>query len=207
VTPWDPSLEAARLALLRAAAVVPHTDADGLALRARGERANTAVLLGRDRTPFDASFDAPRPAAVLDWGVRPLAGPALFVDHHAPESGPRPDQTVLSGYGERPETTTSCLVRRLVPGEPSWLAAVGAVGDLGDGAWHLPECSGAPRTATRRLASLVNAPRRMPDGPVRAALAVMVDNDDPKTALADPRVDLLEEARAEWRDGLAAAPR
>ncbi len=154
--------------LLAVDVVVPHTDADGLssgalALRARGEAAADAVLLGRGQTPF--GDDPPLPqgsAAVLDWGVRPLARPGLLVDHHAPEAEPRADQLVVSGYGEWPETTTAALVRRLVSEGPAWLAAVGAVGDLGDACFVLPECAGAPRTAVRRLVPLVNAPRRLP---------------------------------------------
>jgi single-stranded-DNA-specific exonuclease len=51
----------------------------------------------------------------------------------------------------------------------------------------------------RRLVPLVNAPRRLPDGPVRDALAVLVDNDSPAGALRDPRTEPLEAARQAWR--------
>jgi single-stranded-DNA-specific exonuclease len=191
-----------RDALLGASVVVPHTDADGLAagalaLRARGEDAGAALLLGRGETPF--ATELPRAAAILDWGVRPVPGPALLVDHHAPEWEPAADVLVVSGYGELPETTTAALVRRLVPEEPAWLAAVGAVGDLGDEGFALPEAAGAPRTAVRRLVPLVNAPRRLPDGPVRTALALLVDHDDPREALRDERIGELEEARSAWQ--------
>lgn len=197
--------DAAGRLLLAADVVVPHTDADGLAagaiaLRARGEPAGAALLLRRGETPFGP--DPPLPSgsvAVLDWGVRPLARPGLLVDHHAPESGARDDQLVVSGYGERPETTTAALVRRLVPEVPSWLAAVGAAGDLGDAAFELPECAGAPRTAVRRLVPLVNAPRRLPDGPVGVALALLVESVSPAAALADARIRLLDDARCSWR--------
>ena len=137
-------MEFARQALLDAVAVVPHTDADGLAagaiaLRARGEGADAAILLGRGRTPFE-----------------------------------------VSAYGEQPEVSTAPLMRRLVPAAPPWLAAVGAVGDLGDAGLALPECAGAaPKSAIRELVALVNAPRRLPDGPVGTALALLVEHDDP----------------------------
>lgn len=204
----------ARAALLAADHVVPHTDADGLAagalaLRARGEDAQRAVLLGRGETPFAVGARLPPGAlAVLDWGVRPLARDGILVDHHVPElpegsSGP----LVLSGHGEEPETSTAPLVRRLVPEQPAWLAAVGAVGDLGDRGFALPECAGAPKTAVRALVPLVNAPRRLPDGPVRTALALLVEHDDPKAALADPRRAELEDARRAWRAGFDAAVR
>jgi single-stranded-DNA-specific exonuclease len=205
---------ALRDALLRATTVVPHTDADGLAagalaLRARGEPAAAALLLGRGRTPWTECLPA-GPVALLDWGMRALDHPAVIVDHHAPEAAPTEGQLLLSGFGERPETTTAALVRRLVPEQPAWLAAVGAVGDLGDGGLALPECAGAARTAVRKLVPLINAPRRgtSPDL-VRIALALLVEHDDPKAALADPRVGELEEARAAWRrawDGVRRTP-
>ena len=184
---------------------MPHTDADGLAagaiaLRARGEGAEAAVLLGRGETPFAVEARLPDgPLAILDWGVRPLARPAVLVDHHAPEAS-LDDALVVSSYGESPEISTGPLMRRLFPDTPAWLAAVGAVGDLGDAGFALPECEGArPKTAIRKLVSLVNAPRRLPDGPVRTALALLVEHDDPRAALADPRVAELEEAKLAWR--------
>lgn len=203
-------MDAARRALLDAVAVVPHTDADGLAagaiaLRARGETANDAILLGRGQTPF--ARDAALPdglLAILDWGVRPLARPALLVDHHAPEDpAAATNPLVVSGYGRVPEISTAPLMRHLVPEAPPWLAAIGGIGDLGDAAFALPECAGVSlsgrKTAIRKLVALVNAPRRLPDGPVRTALALLVEHDDPRHALADPRVAELEAARAAWR--------
>jgi single-stranded-DNA-specific exonuclease len=180
---------------------VPHTDADGLAagalaLRARGEDAAAACLYGRGENPW-VSPPAGTPA-LLDWGMRARTGPAVIVDHHAPEAEPAAGQLLLSGFGE--DTSTSALVRRLLPEQPAWLAAVGAVGDLGDAGFALPECAGAPKTAVRKLVPLVNAPRRGPglDG-VRTALALLVEHDDPKAALADPRIEVLEAARDAWR--------
>jgi single-stranded-DNA-specific exonuclease len=206
VTAQEVHLARARLALRNASAVVPHTDADGLAagaiaLRERGEGAAAAILLGRGETPFDAAPDGlpDGPLAVLDWGVRPLGRPALVVDHHLPEAAPRDDQVVVSSYGEHPETPTAALMRRIVPAAPAWLAGVGAVGDLGRRGLDLPECAGAPVTAVSRLAGLVNAPRRLPDGPVRIALALLVEHEEPRSALADERVAELEEAKRAWR--------
>lgn len=200
-------MDPVRQALADAVAVVAHTDADGLsagaiALRARGEGAAAAILLGRGETPFgppgsDRLPDGP--LAILDWGVRPIARRALLVDHHAPEA-PVDGALVVSSYGEEPEVPTAPLMRRLVPAAPAWLAAVGAVGDLGDTGLALPECAGAgAKTPIRRLVSLVNAPRRLPDGPVRTALALLVEHDDVRAALADPRVGELEEAKRAWR--------
>jgi hypothetical protein len=169
-------------------------------LRARGEGAGAAVLLRRGEVPFGP--DPPLPdgeVAVLDWGVRPLGRGGVIVDHHVPEADPGDGVLVLSGHGEEPERSTAALMRRALPDAPAWLAAVGAVGDLGDAGLALPECAGAPRTAVRRLVPLVNAPRRLPDGPVREALALLVEHDDPRGALDDPRIALLDEARRAWR--------
>jgi single-stranded-DNA-specific exonuclease len=193
--------------------VVPHTDADGLsagaiALRARDETAEDAVLLGRGLTPF--GDDPPLPAgsaAVLDWGIRALTRPGLLVDHHAPEAEPRADQMVVSGYGERPAVSTSGLMRRLVPEAPTWLAAVGAYGDLGDdGLATLGPLTGI-KTHVKKLTALVNAPRRAPDGPVATALALLVESESPRAALADPRIAELEASRAEWKEAFDTAKR
>ena len=194
----------ARERLLAVDVVVPHTDADGLAagalaLRARGEPAAAALLLPRGDTPFGEASLPRRSVAVLDWGVRRLERPGVLVDHRAPEASARRDQIVVSGYGEQPETSTAALVRRLLPEEPAWLAAVGAFGDLGDGAFALPECAGVSRGAVRRLVPLVNAPRRVLGGPVREALALLVESESMEDALADRRMSVLDDARRAWR--------
>jgi hypothetical protein len=208
--PYPERMVSPRQALLDAVAVVPHTDADGLAagaiaLRARSEGADAAVLLGRGSTPWPGGTPALPlgPLAILDWGVRalpPERGGSLLVDHHAPEVSEVPGSLVVSSFGSDPEVPTGPLMRRLVPEAPAWLAAVGGVGDLGDAAFGLPECAGAgPKTATKKLVSLVNAPRRLPGGPIRTALALLVEHDDPREALRDPRAAELEEAKRAWR--------
>jgi hypothetical protein len=137
-------------ALRNAAAVVPHTDADGLAagaiaLRERGEDASAAVLLGRDETPWSPGAELPDgPLAVLDWGMRPLDRPALIVDHHAPEAAPRDDQVFVNGYGTVPEAPTAVLMRRIVPESPAWLACIGAYADP---ATRASRCPSAARRA------------------------------------------------------------
>ncbi|MCW2922413.1 MAG: hypothetical protein JWL76_2287 [Thermoleophilia bacterium] len=210
----DPSLDDTDLverarALLTEATVICHDDADGLssgaiALRATGRTAHDAVLMERGCTPWDAvrtSALPHGPLAVLDWGIQPLDGPALYVDHHALELDTlRDDQVAICGAAADPEVTTSVLMGRLVPEVPSWLAAVGAVGDLGDRGLALPEFrEGIVKSHVRTLATLVNSPRRMPDGPLATALAILVEAETAKAALADPRIRELEEAKAWWR--------
>jgi single-stranded-DNA-specific exonuclease len=199
--------------LLACHSVCPHSDADGLAagalaLAARGEDAAASVLLGRGATPFaDDALPPERPVALLDWGVRRFEGAALFVDHHAPETAAGPGQIVLSGHGSRPPVSTAVLTGRLVAEPAPWVVAVGAVGDLGNEAWALPDLEGITKAPIRRLVPLINAPRRVPHGPVREALEVLRENPDARSALADPRVGMLRDARDEWRSGYAQALR
>jgi single-stranded-DNA-specific exonuclease len=203
----DPAVVARARELLAAGTVICHDDADGLssgaiALRATDRTADDAVLMARGRTPWQDDTELPAgPLAVLDWGIQPLDRPALYVDHHALELDTlRDDQVAVCGAGASPEVTTSVLMGRLAPEVPRWLAAVGAVGDLGDRGLALPEfADGIVKAHVRRLATLVNSPRRMPDGPLRTALAILVDADTAKEALADPRIEQLEEAKAWWR--------
>lgn len=190
--------------------VCPHTDADGLAagaivLRARGESAEAAVLLEPGQTPFGERPDLPPGSvALLDQGVRDLQRPGVIVDHHVPEMKPRSDVVVVSDV----TTPTAALARRLLPEQPAWLAAVGAFGDLGREGFALPECAGAAhRTAISKLVPLVNAPRRLRGGPVRTALALLVEAEDARGALADPRTEELREAKDAGRAALATALR
>ncbi len=210
----DSALQAIREALLEAQVVCPHTDADGLsagamALRARGEGADAAILLDPGETPWGLRDALPAGlVAILDQGVRAIDGPVVVVDHHAPQALlEAPGQLVLSGYAEGEGACTATLVRRLLPEQPAWLAALGAFGDLGAAGLELPEAAGAARTAVRKLTPLVNAPRRLRGGPVRTALALLVEHDDPKAALADPRIAELEEAKATARAAFERAVR
>jgi single-stranded-DNA-specific exonuclease len=210
------ALAAARDALLAADHVAPHGDADGLAsgalaLLARGEDASRACLLDRTRTPWGPDPDLPDGRiALLDQGVREFARPGVLIDHHVPEVGLHEagdDVVVLTAFGERPETSTAPLVLRALGEGPAWVAAVGAVGDLGEAGFRLPECAGAQRGAVKRLVPLINAPRRLAAGPVRTALALLVDHDSPIDALNDPRIRILERARQEWRAAFERAVR
>ena len=213
-------LDAARDRLDAAELICPHTDADGLAagaitLRHRGLSAADAKLFGRGHGPWTDPM--PDAAAVLDQGVRETDRPWLLIDHHAPEGSP-PNALVVSGFGEDPTPSTSALMRRLLPDAPAWLAAVGAAGDYGDAGLKLGECQPPDgeklvKTHVKKLVSLVNAPRRLPNDPanptaphpaVGTALALLVEHESPKAALADARIAELEAAKQEYRAGLDA---
>ncbi len=203
----DPEIVERARALLHVGTIVCHDDADGLSsgaigLRATGRGAADALLLERGVTPWGADAPLPDgPLAVLDWGIQPLERPALYVDHHALEvDSVRDEQVAVCGAGADPEVSTSVLMGRLCPEVPPWVAAVGAVGDLGDRGLALPEsATGIVKSHVRRLATLVNSPRRVPGGPLYTALELLVEADTPKAALADPRIADLEEAKAWWR--------
>jgi single-stranded-DNA-specific exonuclease len=191
--------------------VCPHTDADGLAagalaLAARGEDAAASLLLARGATPFDPGvLPEQRPVALLDWGVRSFRGSALFIDHHVPEATASSGQIVVSAHGAEPPVSTSVLTGRLVSKPARWVVAVGAVGDLGDAAWALPQLDDMTKAPVRRLVPLINAPRRLPDGPVLQALEILLENADARAALADPRIGMLQDARDEWQSGYTEA--
>jgi hypothetical protein len=195
-------LSRARMALRNAVAVVPHPGADGLAaaaiaLRARNERAAAAVLLCTD--PFAPAAPLPEgPVAILDWGMRALDRPALIVDHAIPETAPRDDQVFVSGFGEVPAIPSAALMRRIEPEAPLWRAEVGIAADIG--AEHVS-------LQARQLAALVDAPRRVPDGPIRLGLELLTEHEEPDHALADPRTGVLHEARRAWKAALESVMR
>lgn len=190
------------------AVVVPHDDADGLSAGAILRRVAGGGAL-HVQTPWEGEIAPGRPAIVADWGVRPVEGPStvLYVDHHAE---PEPVDGVVLHADATGDPSTSVLAWRLLgcPEPAAWLAALGAVGDLGERALQAP---GVPRagslSALRRLAALVTAPSRVRDGPVADALAVLLAADGPAAALADPRTARLDAARREAQAHRAAAVR
>jgi hypothetical protein len=109
---------------------------------------------------------------VLDIGSRPqpiLPGlPTLLIDHHYASAGLPADATVLNGYDRQPVATTSVLAfivgRAFPPVERSaWLAALGAVADLGTAAPFraVLGLSGGGAKWNQAVA-LLNAARRAP---------------------------------------------
>ena len=216
--------------------IATHHDADGLssgALLARmwerlaGQRP-TVRLVGRGENAWDDAFaasvadlDAPG-LAVADLGVagrRPAPHvPLAVIDHHVPTGAPD-DATVVSGYGLDPVPTTSLLAHWCawdVLGKRAddllWLAAVGLIGDLGDKAPFdaLPVAKkryGAGKL--RELTTLVNAPRRSATGDASAALALLMNANDPADALSGrhPQAEACQAAREEVKAELDAARR
>jgi hypothetical protein len=191
------------------AAVVPHHDADGLAAGALLARATRGTALHVE-SPWTAPLPVAGPAIVADWGVRPVSGPSalLYVDDHA---GPEyVDGTVVTprhGAGASTSMVTWKLLRR--PADGAWLAALGAVGDLGEDALRrrdVPRVDGSGE-AMAELASLVTAPGQLHDGPVDQAFELLKESEDERAALADPRRPVLADAAARVQEAQERAMR
>jgi single-stranded-DNA-specific exonuclease len=148
--------------------VLCHDDADGLAAGAILARALAGTphgparvrVIGRGESAWSDAVRAELAAGppvsgllVTDLGVQAeaiLSGlPTVIIDHHVPRSEPAPEvAAVISGYGSEPTPTSSLLAHRCATaliGEAGadplvWLAALGAVGDLGEraSAAHFP---------------------------------------------------------------------
>lgn len=132
------------------------------------------------RTRIAAS--GPTRLVVLDIGSRPepiIPGlPTLLIDHHASQGHP-PGAIVVSGADDSPVPTTSVLtfvVTGFVEGieRLAWLAALGAVADLGSAdafadVLHVK----ASGPTWRKAVSLLNAARRAADPDPELALGVL----------------------------------
>jgi len=205
-------------------AVAYHGDADGtsaaaLAVRWAEQSGRTAVPLppakGEDLygAPFRTRIEEIQPDAllVLDQGsrARPVAPglPTLVVDHHDPPAAGVPVAVYLSGLGEEPVPTTSVLAWRLLAplaelADVRWLAAVGAIGDLGPGA-PFPEVAEAKRSfGGKNLAettALVNAAKRAGAHDTAASLAALLAAATPADVAKGrlPQAGLLAGYRAE----------
>ncbi|TPG61121.1 DHH family phosphoesterase [Roseomonas nepalensis] len=217
--------------------VLGHHDADGLsssailarALAQAGRRAEVRVL-GRGENAWSEEMAAElRERAmggliVADLGTRaepPLPGmPTILIDHHVPTGVPA-EATLIGGHGLQPTPTTSLLAWWCgsAIGEAEsllWLAALGIIGDMEEGAGFAEMVAARARwgiTALRNAASLVNAPRRASAGDAGPALALLMKADGPKAVLSGEHSEtaVLRAAKEEVQQALAegrrAAPR
>lgn len=214
--------------------VMTHNDADGLSAGAllwralgRVDRPAALRILGRGENPWTPEIRAELAGQdlggllVLDLGVRAGAAlapgvPTIVIDHHVPTGVPE-GATTISGYGEEPTPTTSLLAHACAGtltdmSDLLWLAAVGAIGDLGDKA-PFPEIAAAKKTYTgtalRELVSLVNAPRRTASGDPMPAWTLLVEADNPKDAIGGRHagVEALRRAREEVKEEVDRAKR
>lgn len=219
-------------------AVSYHGDADGssaaaLAVRylERTGRAATAIAPGKGEDVHAAAHVARllevQPAAliVLDQGSRPRAPlpgvPTLVVDHHDPPPEGVPVEVYLSGLADDPVPTTSIMTWRLLApmtalDDSLWLAAVGALGDLGSGARYPEVAEAAKRYGRKNLTevvALVNAAKRGSAHDTETSLAALLAADAP-AEIAEGRVPqhprlagYRAEVQAERARCLRTAPR
>jgi single-stranded-DNA-specific exonuclease len=205
-----------------------HHDADGLsagvimmkALQQAGCVCEVRIV-GKGENAYSAGFAAEleqRRASskisglvLADLGVsRPLPVadlPTIIIDHHVPTEVPN-DAMVISGVHDDPIPTSSLLAYRaasaLVDARSMlWLAAIGIIGDMAENS-SFEEMEAARSygiTALRKLASLVNAPRRSASGDATPAFQLLAKADGPKHALSSelPETAILVAAQGEVR--------
>ena len=215
----------------RPVVVLGHFDADGLSAVAILVRALTAAgwravprITGKGESPWDADFAAtlgrPGGLIVTDLGTRPApvapGVPTVVIDHHLPTGEPA-GATTISGNGLDPEPTSALLAwwAAAALGDQAdlkWLAALGLIGDMADGA-GFPELEEAQarwgKTALRDATALVNAPRRTASADATPALNLLLTGDGPKviTKGDGPDAQMLHAAKAEVREAVEAARR
>lgn len=212
-------------------------DADGLSAGALWQRALerlgflhvTRLVPDRERsawTPANrATVEAARPDAlfVMDLGSQPApvvpGVPTCFVDHHRPEGVPGGD-TLISAYQWDPIPTTSLLIWEVLSplvdiADLDWLAAVGAIGDLGERApFPLLEAAKEKYTAKylKEATALVNAPRRSSRPDPEAAGRALLSHPDPRALVNSDGADgavlraARDEVKAAMEEAKKAAP-
>ncbi|HZF44520.1 MAG TPA: phosphoesterase [Sphingomonadaceae bacterium] len=223
----------ARFDRARPLLVLGHFDADGLSAAAilaraleRSGRPDGIRLVGKGENPWSAAMRAelaerrPGGLIVTDLGVREgeiaPGVPTVLIDHHVPAGVPG-EAVVISGNGCVPEPTSALLafwcVRALGAADDLlWLAALGVIGDMAEGA-GFPEMEAAQarygKTALRSAVSLINAPRRAAAADATPALALLMKGTGPKdvTSGVHGETAALLAAKAEVAAALDAAKR
>lgn len=161
---------------------------------------------------------------ILDLGTRgePLVEgvPSCIIDHHHPDGIP-PGTLVLSAYGEEPTPNTSIMTWELCNAlvdirDLEWIAAIGAISDLGERA-PFPLIAGAKARHTgkvlREVTALINAARRASRYDPETAARILLTYDSPEALLMSRSDDLRElrnareEVNAELARAKTAAPK
>jgi single-stranded-DNA-specific exonuclease len=217
----------------RPALILGHFDADGLSAVAIFKRALDQAgrpadirLVGKGENPWSPAIRAelaearPGGLIVTDLGVREGAladgVPTVIVDHHVPTGMPG-DAVVISGNGLDPEPTSALLAFWCAQGlrqadDLVWLAGLGLIGDMAEGA-GFPEMAAAQqrfgKTALRDAVSMINAPRRAAAADARPALALLLKGDGPKDVTSGkyPETAALRAAKEEVKGELDIAKR
>ena len=168
--------------------------------------------------PNRAQAAASNPDAlfVLDLGSRgeeivPGVRTCL-IDHHRPDGVP-PGATLISGYEWDPIPNSSLMVWDLCSAltdvsDVDWIAAIGALSDLGDRApFDIVAQAKKKYTAKalKEVTALVNSARRASTYDPERAARVLLEHDSPAAIVSSTSadVDMLRAARAEVNEALA----
>lgn len=231
------ALERARAFLLEVggqpATLVCDSDVDGLAsavivqrtLERRGARVQVLPVHRGEHAHSDSvrqrvAGTAPAAVVVLDLGSRPAplgyGVPTLIIDHHHAGRGVPADALVVNGYERDPVAPASVLAYLLCRplaeiGDSAWLAALGAVADLGTAApfgASIPVSGSGGRT-WRTAVGLLNAARRAPHPDPAVALDLLRRSSSVADLLSGrhPAQAVLEEARQQVRAEVARCSR
>lgn len=215
---------------------VTDVDADGVcagvvfeAVLSRLGRKNTLVLPDRARNVWTGenrekiAQHAPDALFVLDLGCRDeKVLPKIrtfFLDHHRPEGVPDGD-VLVSGYAWEPIPNTSWMAFEIARGwveigDLDWVAAIGTLSDLGDGApWPLLDEARKKYTAKwlKEATALVNAPRRASNFAPEIAVAALRKFSNPKELCNSDAEEVValkaarREVSAALQEGKKAAP-
>jgi single-stranded-DNA-specific exonuclease len=167
----------------------------------RGEHVHQEAMRRRIRTY------RPDALVVVDMGTRsgPIVPglPTLVVDHHSADGGVPDGVLLVNGYDRSPVAPSSVLayvICRHLPGNENsaWLAALGAIADVGSAAPFAPLIGFEARgTAWSKAISLLNAARRAPEDDAETALRVLQRAADVRNIVdaRDPDVARLEAYR------------
>ncbi|HEX7152725.1 MAG TPA: DHH family phosphoesterase [Thermoanaerobaculia bacterium] len=168
---------------------------------------------------------AASPAAlfVLDLGTRaePLVDgvPTCLIDHHRPD-GVMPGATLITAYGQEPTPNTSIMTWELCNAlvdirDLEWIAAIGAISDLGERApFSLIAGAKLAHTAKalKQVTTLINSARRASHYDPEVAARILLAHDSPQELLMSRSDDLRhlmnarDEVNAEFARGKMAAP-
>lgn len=215
---WRPQLEGWLALHSQARWAIHDFDADGICAAALWYSVTSSQLLcvnSRQHLPAPpaqaqalALLDLSCPAENLPWNL-----PTVVIDHH-----PLPPQPasclLLSSADWQPSPCTALLVHALLLGEDSpraWVAAVGALSDLGDQApFDLlqNQLGKYGKNSLQQVVSLVNSPHRM-DGDCQQAVTALLEHDKPNHLLRSkhPAVTYLRDCQAQVKREIHLAHR
>jgi single-stranded-DNA-specific exonuclease len=218
---WRNQLQSFRCEHPGPAWAVHDFDADGLCAAALWKLACGGELRATPSRQHLPSL-GPQPASVylLDLscpeGSFPWSSPTVVIDHHPPPLNPAPC-LMLNSHTWKPPACTSLLTHWLYFGDHSdhaWIAAVGALSDLGDGAEFALLKSALDRwggSKMRKLTSLINSAHRA-DGDSSQAIAALLEHPDPAALLASKRPSVVylrrcqKKVRRRLNEARSAAP-